>query len=149
MRVDTLLQDQDILDDLGAIAREAGSLGLGRRAGTKAPAGSVSSGTGTSLPSTSAVAAAVPEATVESKYVVSYERGCLHYNWDIVSVGDCIRIQLSPASGVSSVIVTGLSATDLTIQQSSLKTVRVPLTELKSGKVVILLDGADGDMASD
>lgn len=117
------------MDDLGAIAKEAGSLAPTRRSGNKATAAIISNGTAAS--------------TSSGSINVSFEKGTLHYNWDIISVGDKIRIQMTPNTAPIQASVTALSATEVTISTSSGRTVKVPVVDLKAGKVLLILSGHD------
>lgn len=123
------MQEQDILDDLGAIAKEAGSLAPTRRSGNKATAAIISNGTASSASSGS--------------INVSFEKDALHYNWDIISVGDRIRIQMTPNTAPIQASVSALSAAEVTISTSSGRTVKVPVVDLKAGKVLLIVSGYD------
>lgn len=124
--LDTMLPDQEILDDLGAIAREAGSLGTSRRAAA------VIKNTSSSLNN--------PSSTLTAN--VSFEKGVLHYNWDIISASDRIRIQLSPNSPPVNATVLSCSAVDLIISTGgpTRNQIKINLVDLKSGKITILTD---------
>lgn len=123
------MQEQDILDDLGAIAKEAGSLAPTRRSGNKATAAIISNG----------AAASTPSGSVN----VSFEKGALHYNWDIVSVGDKLRVQMTPNTAPIQASVAAFTATEVTISTSSGRTVKIPVADLKTGKVSLILSGHD------
>ncbi len=120
------------MDDLGAIAKEAGFLAPTRRSGNKATAALIANG-----------ADSKSSTQPGSALTVSVEKGALHYNWDIISVGDRIRIQMSPNSSVINASVTAISSVELTISSSSGRAVKVPIVDLKAGKVVILIGGHD------
>lgn len=139
MLLDTLLGDQEILDDLGSIAKEAGSLGTSRRAAaviknTVTPNASQSSTTNSNSITTS--------ISTTAGFNVSFEKGNLHYNWDIISVSDRIRIQLTSNSAPITGIVTSCTSTELTLSTSSptRSALKINLTDLKTGKVTILTD---------
>lgn len=122
-----MLPEQEILDDLGAIAKEAGSLGTSRRAAA------VIKNTSSTL-NTPILAA----STVN----VTFEKGVLHYNWDIIGVSDRIRIQLTPNSPLVYATVLSCSAAELIISTSgpARNQIKINLVDLKSGKVTILTD---------
>lgn len=122
-----MLQEQEILDDLGAIAKDAGSLGTSRRAATVAAAVKIVDKSSTN-------------SAKDSTLNVSFEKGSLHYNWDIISVNDRIRIQLNPNSGPVSAIVTACTATEMSISFLNGRTNKVTVADLKSGKAVIFTD---------
>lgn len=128
--IDTLLQEQDILDDLGVIAKEAGFSAPSRRSGNKATAALIASGAGER-----------PTTQTGHANNVSVEKGVLHYNWDIISSGDRIRIQLSPNTNPINASVQSVTTSELTIAASSGRTVKVPIADLKGGKAVILISG--------
>ena len=127
--LDTLLPEQEILDDLGAIAKEAGSLGTSRRAA--AVIKNTASSTSTSNSN---------QSTVN----VSFEKGVLHYNWDIISVSDRIKIQLGPSSSAPPIHATVLScsASELVISTGgpARNQIKIHLADLKSGKITILTE---------
>lgn len=130
--LDTLLQEQDILDDLGAIAKDAGFLAPTRRSGNKATAALIANGSESK-----------PSSQSSAGINVSVEKGSLHYNWDIISVGDRIRIQMSPNTSAINASVAAISTSELTISTSSGRSVKVPVVDLKAGKVVIIVGGHD------
>lgn len=124
--LDTMLPEQEILDDLGAIAKEAGSLGTSRRA----PA--VIKNTSSTLTTP------INASTVN----VIFEKGVLHYNWDIIGVSDRIRIQLTPNSAPLNATVLSCSAVELIISTGgpARNQIKISLFDLKSGKITILTD---------
>ena len=136
--LDTLLGDQEILDDLGSIAKEAGSLGTSRRAAAVIK--------NTINPNASQLSTTNPNSTTSisttAGFNVSFEKGNLHYNWDIISVNDRIRVQLTSNSTPITGIVTSCTSTELTLSTSSAtrSALKINLTDLKTGKVTILTD---------
>lgn len=123
-----MLQEQDILDDLGAIAKEAGSLGTSRRAAAviKNTSGNQSS----------------MNAAVASSVNVSFEKGVLHYNWDIIGVSDRIRIQMAPNTPAMNATVLSCSATEMIVSTGgpARNQLKISLADLKTGKVTIFTE---------
>lgn len=137
MLLDTLLGEQDILDDLGAIAKEAGSLGTSRRAAAIIKNSSApTTSTTTATPTTTTNNHPLNTAQVN----VSFDKGCLNYNWDIISVSDRIRVQFPPSSTINTVSVVSCNATELTVSSARSPATKISLSDLKSGKVIILTD---------
>lgn len=128
----TMLQEQDILDDLGAIAKEAGSLGTSRRATGVIKTTLASAGT-----------------SVVNNVNVSFEKGSLHYNWDIIKVSDRIRIQLAPNSSAINATVQSCSPFELVIISPSRNQIKIPLLDLKSGKVTIVTASEEDHLLHD
>ena len=131
-----MLQEQDILDDLGAIAKEAGSLGTSRRASAVIKN---TSNTNTNSNSTS------NNANGNSTVNVLFEKGVLHYNWDIIGVSDRIRIQLAPGTPAVNATVLACSATELVVSTggnglAARNQIKISFGDLKSGKVTILTE---------
>ena len=123
-----MLPEQEILDDLGAIAKEAGSLGTSRRAAAviKNTSGSVNNPN---------------NYNSVTSVNVNFEKGVLHYNWDIIGVSDRIRIQLSPNSQPVNATVLSCSAAELVISTGTARNqIKINLADMKSGKVTILTD---------
>ena len=119
-----MLPEQEILDDLGAIAKEAGSLGTSRRAAAV-------------IKNTVSINNQSTVASVN----VSFEKGVLHYNWDIIGISDRIKIQLSPNSSPLNATVLSCSATELIISTGTTRNqIKINLVDLKSGKITILTD---------
>lgn len=133
------MADQEILDDLGSIAKEAGSLGTSRRAAAvikNTITLNASQSSTTNSNSTTSI-------STTAGFNVSFEKGNLHYNWDIISVSDRIRVQLTSNSAPITGIVTSCTATELTLLSTSSparSVVKINLTDLKTGKVSILTD---------
>lgn len=121
----TMLQEQDILDDLGAIAKEAGSLGTSRRAAAVIKTSGSATSAGNSAASTSVN--------------VTFEKGVLHYNWDIIGVSDRIRVQLAPNSAPVHATVLSCSPMELAVSTNRSQ-IKILLSDLKAGKVTILTD---------
>lgn len=130
--VDTMLQEQDILDDLGAIAKEAGSLGTGRRAAAAASS-SVTKSTVTSSNSANVVSSNV-------NINVSFDKGVLHYNWDIIGASDRIRLQLAPNTAAINCTVLACTAAELVVSTPTRNQIKIPLADLKGGKVTIFTE---------
>lgn len=126
-----MLQEQDILDDLGAIAKEAGSLGTSRRAA--AVIKNTTNSNGNSNPTVAPVSTGVN---------VMFEKGVLHYNWDIIGISDRIRIQMSPNTPAMNATVLSCSATELVVSTSSpsRNQIKISFGDLKSGKITILTE---------
>lgn len=124
-----MLPEQEILDDLGAIAKEAGSLGTSRRAAAVIK-NSVNSSTNNTNPSS---------LTTTSNVNVSYDKGMLHYNWDIIGVSDRIKIQLSPNTSAVHATVLACSSTDLIISTGR-NQIKISISDLKTGKVIIFTE---------
>lgn len=122
-----MLQEQDILDDLGAIAKEAGSLGTSRRAAAVIKNTSNSNGNNTN-------------GNGHSSVNVLFEKGVLHYNWDIIGVSDRIRIQMAPNTPAINATVLSCSATELVVSNPARNQIKISFGELKSGKVTILTE---------
>lgn len=122
-----MLQEQDILDDLGAIAKEAGSLGTSRRAAAVIKNTTNSNGN---------------QQPVASSVNVSFEKGVLHYNWDIIGVSDRIRIQMAPGTAAINATVMSCSATELVVSTGgpTRNQLKISFGDLKSGKVTILTE---------
>jgi hypothetical protein len=127
----TLLGDQEILDDLGRIAKEAGSVVPTRRAAKTATSAVLDASKGSN---------SNPGSTSSTSYSVSVDRGVLNYQWDRVNVGDRLRVRVEGV--VSFGKVTHITDNDLSLRMgqgaSTAKT--VPLADLRSGRVVLLLD---------
>lgn len=122
-----MLPEQEILDDLGAIAKEAGSLGTSRRAAAiiKNTSSSTTTNNSNSSPSVN----------------VSFDKGVLHYNWDIIGTSDRIKIQLSPNTPALTATVLSCSPTELVISTGpSRNQTKINLNDLKSGKITILTE---------
>ena len=126
-----MLQEQDILDDLGAIAKEAGSLGTSRRAATVIKTTSNSNGNSIATP-----------VTGNSSINVNFEKGFLHYNWDIIGISDRIRIQMSPNTPAMNATVLSCSATELVVSAGGplRNQIKISFGDLKSGKITILTE---------
>lgn len=122
-----MLQEQDILDDLGAIAKEAGSLGTSRRAAA------VIKNTSGNQPITNTAASSVN---------VSFEKGVLHYNWDIIGVSDRIRLQMAPNTPAMNATVLSCSATEMIVSMggAARNQLKISLADLKMSKVTILTE---------
>lgn len=123
-----MLQEQDILDDLGAIAKEAGSLGTSRRAAAVIKNTSNSNGNNNT------------NGNGNSSVNVSFEKGVLHYNWDIIGVSDRIRIQMAPNTPAINATVLSCSATELVVSNPARNQIKISFGDLKSGKVTILTE---------
>lgn len=119
------------MDDLGSIAKEAGSLGTSRRAAAVIK--------NTVTPNTSNQSAINSTNTVAA-INVSFEKENLHYNWDIITISDRIRIQLTPNSSPITGVVTSCTATELTLSSPNRSVLKINLSDLKTGKVTILTD---------
>lgn len=132
-----MLADQEILDDLGSIAKEAGSLGTSRRAAAVIKNTITPTVTQSSTANVNSSSLSTPAGIN-----VSFEKGTLHYNWDIISVSDRIRVQLTSNSAPVTGTVTSCTATELTISTSTStrSVLKINLTDLKTGKVTILTD---------
>lgn len=115
------------MDDLGSIAKEAGSLGTSRRAAAIIKNTNSSSSNSENIPS------------VSGSINVSFDKGLLHYNWDIIGVADRIKIQLSPNSAAVNATVLACSATELVVSTGR-NQIKVTLMDLKAGKVTILTE---------
>lgn len=138
MLLDTLLGEQDILDDLGAIAKEAGSLGTSRRAAAIIKNSSAPTTSTTTATPTTTTTNNHPLNTAQVN--VSFDKGCLNYNWDIISVSDRIRVQFPPSSTINTVSVVSCNANELTVSSARSPATKISLSDLKSGKVIILTD---------
>ena len=127
-----MLPEQEILDDLGAIAKEAGSLGTSRRAAA------VIKNTSSSSNNNNNNNSQINSSTVN----VAFEKGVLHYNWDIIGVSDRIRIQLSPAYPPVNATVLSCSPAELIVSTGgpARNQIKINLGDLKAGKVTILTE---------
>lgn len=122
-----MLPEQEILDDLGAIAKEAGSLGTSRRAAAVIK-NTLNGGNATSV-----------STAVASNVNVTFDKGMLHYNWDIIGVSDRIKVQLSPNSTAVNATVLACSASELVVSTGR-NQVKVSISDLKAGKVTIFTE---------
>ena len=78
-------------------------------------------------------------ASAVSSVNVSFDKGMLHYNWDIIGVSDPIKIQLSPASTAVNATVLACSATELVVSTGRSQ-IKISMADLKTGKVTIVTD---------
>lgn len=137
-----MLPEQEILDDLGAIAKEAGSLGTSRRAAAVIKNTNTGNNNNSSSNSNyNNIITATPTTgnTANSNVNVSFEKGMLHYNWDIIGVSDHIKIQLSPNSTAVNATVLACSSTELVVSTGR-NQIKVTMTDLRSGKVTIFTE---------
>lgn len=125
----TLLGDQEILDDLGMIAKDAGTAIIG-------PSRRSNKTVGSNQSSSNAPAAA------SANVAVQIEAGALMYNWDRLVVGDHLRIRDGPPATNPTVaaVISDISPGQVLFKLANGTVKLVNLLDLKNGKVHLALD---------